>query len=306
MKAIVFEKFGPSSVLKRAEMPMPVPSAKEVLIKISHTSVNPVDWKIREGYLASMLPHELPIIPGWDVAGEVVALGEGASAVKVGDLIYGYARLPTVQSGTYAEFIALPETFVALKPKSVSAENAAAIPLVGLTAYQSLHEVGKIQSAEKVLILGGAGGVGSFAIQFAKLAGSQVTATASHANLAYLRRLGADHVFDYNSTNVFSNSAGDYDLILDTVGGETLKRAISARPERTRVVSIVETPEQGLFHFVYPNGSQLQIIAALFDSGKLKMPDVEVRSILKAAEAQDESQHRQVRAKVVLAVDFKN
>jgi NADPH:quinone reductase-like Zn-dependent oxidoreductase len=249
-----------------------------------------------------MFPHHFPIIPGWDVAGEVVALGEGANSVSVGDSIYAYARLPSVQSGTYSEYIALPESYVALKPKNVSAPHAAAIPLVALTAYQGLYEVAKIQSAERVLILGGSGGVGSFAIQFAKLAGAHVTATASSANRSYLEQLGVDTVIDYKKDSV---NAADYDLIFDTVGGESLKNALASRSAGTRFVSIVETPPQGLFHFVYPNGSQLQTMATLFEAGKLKLPEVKIRRVLEAADAQDESQRGHTRGKVVLAIDFK-
>src|SRR5690606_35960069 len=148
------------------------------------------------GYLKDFLPHEFPIIPGWDAAGVVTALGEGASRFQVGDEVYAYTRLPTVKHGTYAEYIALPEAAVALKPKNITPAAAAGIPLVGLTAWQALFDLASVKSGDTVLVTGGAGGVGSLAIQFAKSVGARVITTASAANHDYLRGLGADVAID--------------------------------------------------------------------------------------------------------------
>ncbi len=308
MKAIIFENFGNSTVLKQATVANPIPTKGEVLIKITHTSINPVDWKIREGYLQSMMPHQFPIIPGWDAAGEIVALGEGVSHFKVGDLVYSYTRLPTVQSGTYAELIAVPESYVALQPKTLKSFESASVPLVGLTAYQGLHEVAKIKKGDKVLIIGGSGGVGSFAIQLAKIAGASVTAIASKSNINYLKQLGADHVIDYTSedmkTSALKLEPNGFDIVFDAVGGESLKIGSQLVHQGSHVVSIVETPENGSFHFVYPNGKQLEQMAQLFDAGVLHLPSIQVRSISEAAAAQDENQLRHVQGKVVLAIDF--
>jgi len=313
MKAIVFDEFGSSSVLKIADLANPNVAQGEVLIRLSYTSVNPVDWKIRQGFLKDMFPHTFPIIPGWDASGEVIALGQGVSDFAIGDAVYAYSRLPIVNSGTYAELIALPADFVAKKPSILTAAEAAAVPLVGLTAYQSLKEVAQLQSGEHLLILGAAGGVGSFAVQFAKIFGAKVTATASKRNLDYVRSLGADHVIDYTEQNLIEQAETiapqGFDVIFDAVGGSTLEEAsalIKKIPGNAvdRIISIVDAPKNGHYHFVYPSGAALTEIAGLFTSGVLQMPPVEVRSILEAAAVQDESAKQRTRGKVVLAIDF--
>lgn len=311
MKAILFSKFGGSDVLTQGEVPTPQAQAGEVLVKIAYTSVNPVDYKIREGYLTGMLPHQFPIIPGWDAAGEVVQVGAGVTNFKVGDQVFAYTRLPTVQNGTYAEYIALPAENVALKPKSLSTSEAAAIPLVGLTAYQALHKVTKLKAGERLLVTGGAGGVGSLAVQIAKAAGAHVTATASRGNLDYLKELGADEVVDYQAKDyeaTLNTLAGEgFDVLFDAVGGETQLRAldfIKSEEQGGRVVSIVDTPKRGSFHFVYPNGEELAGLGALLDAGKLKVPAIKIRNVKEAKAAQDESATHRGRGKVVLEMAF--
>jgi NADPH:quinone reductase-like Zn-dependent oxidoreductase len=318
MNAILFDSFGSSSVLKVGTTTTPQPKAGEVLIKISHTSVNPVDWKIREGYLQGFLPHALPIIPGWDVAGTIVALGQGSKAFQVNDRVFAYARLPEVKNGTYAEYIALPENFVAALSSDLKNEEAAGIPLVALTAYQGLHENVKIQRGDRVLITAGAGGVGSLAIQFAKLAGAIVTTTASGKNHEYVRALGADHVIDYTSNDVVNAARSvephGFDVVFDGAGGDSLKQAWTLIKNGGRLVSIVDTPDAEVakaksvdasFHFVYPDGKALATIGKLIAEKKVKLPAFEVKNVREAAAAQDENQKRHVRGKVVLAVDFK-
>lgn len=317
MQAIFFKSFGPSSVLEQSEMPTPTPAKGEVLIRISHTSVNPVDWKIREGYLQQALPHRLPIIPGWDASGEVAAVGEGVTTFKKGDAVFAYTRLPEVHSGTYAEFIAVPATSVAKRPTSLTAAEAAAVPLVALTAFQALTEFAQLKAGQRVLVTAGAGGVGSFAIQIAKAFGGHVTATGGTNNQNYMRELGADAVIDYAKANVrdaaLKVASEGFDIVLDAVGGASLKESATLVKTGGVLVSIVDTPTQALFgdkvvkhgyHFVYPNGSQLATIADLIDAGKIVAPAIAVQSIKTAAAAQDESQARHVRGKVVLAIDF--
>jgi NADPH2:quinone reductase len=311
MKAIIFDTFGPASVLKQTNVPDPKAGRGEVLLRISHTSVNPVDWKIREGFLKDMMPHRFPIIPGWDAAGEVVALGEGVTAFSIGDSVYAYTRLPEVHAGTYAELIALPESSVAKSPKSLLPAQAAAVPLVALTAFQALHDVAKISSGDKLFVTGGAGGVGSFAVQFGRLAGAEVTATAGTSNQEYLNKLGAHHPLDYQKADFYDSAQkiapNGFDVIFDAVGGTSLTEAIALGKTRARIVSIVDQPPPssgGSFHFVNPNGAQLKEIARLFDSGALQLPALVVRSVKEAAEAQEENAARHIRGKVVLAIDF--
>lgn len=317
MQAVTFDHFGDANVLKTAAVATPVVGAQDVLIRITHTSVNPVDWKIREGYLKDFLPHRFPIIPGWDAAGVVAAIGKDVTDVKVGDEVYAYTRLPEVHSGTYAEFIAVPESFVARKPKDVSLAAAAALPLVGLTAYQALHEILNVKAGERLLVTGGAGGVGSLAIQFAVAAGVHVTATAGSSNQGYLKELGADVALDYTKGNVAeaakASTPAGFDAVFDAVGGASLQEAATLLKDGGRLVSIVDTPSAALFgpkkatfayHFVYPSGPTLQKIASLIDAGKVIVPNVGVRSIREAGNAQLESQGRHVRGKLVLAIDF--
>jgi NADPH2:quinone reductase len=308
MKAIIFEKFGSAEVLKEAELPTPEMQRGEVLIHIQHTSVNPVDWKIREGFLQEMLPHQFPIIPGWDLAGEVLMVGESVSRFKVGDRVFAYGRLPTVQNGTYAEMISLPESYLALIPSALNSAQAAAVPLAGLTAYQSLFEIAKVKEGDRVLILGGAGGVGSFAIQFANLAGAEVTATSGTSNLNYIKNLGARNAVNYTEGDLVKKlkeaAPNGYDVVFDAIGGETLRRVQELTHQNSRIVSIVETPVRGSFHFVYPNGNHLQQIGDLFMNGKLKIPEIKIKNIREASRAQEENAQGHVRGKLVLEVDF--
>ena len=317
MKAIVFKQFGSSAVLHTAEVAKPTPEPNEVLIRVEYTSINPVDWKIREGYLSNMLPHSLPVIPGWDVAGTVEAVGADVQTLLPGQRVLAYARKPVVQGGSYAEYITVAETAAAVIPSNVSSSDAASIPLVGLTAWQSLNDVGRLSGTDTVLINGGAGGVGSFAIQFAKLAGARVVTTASPRNHDYVTQLGADVAVDYNAPDVVEQlraaAPQGYTLVFDAVGGTALEQAWQVIGKGSRVVSIVDTPDaeraqaagvEGYFHFVSPNGEQLAHLGALVGEGRVKIPALSIRNIREAASAQDDNQGRHVRGKVVLKVDF--
>lgn len=318
MKAVFFEKFGGSNELKAGVLPDPTPGAGEVLIRISHTSLNPVDWKIREGYLKDFLPHQFPIVPGWDAAGVIESVGTGVNDLNAGDRVFAYARTATVKSGTYAEKIVLPRSSVARAPASISAADAAAVPLTALTAWQGIHENLQVKRGETVLITAGAGGVGSFAVQFAKLAGARVITTASSRNHQYLKNLGADVVIDYTEDDVVEairKAASDgVTSVYDAAGGKSLADAVSVLKEGGKLVSIVDDPQtavkdrqdvQATYLFVRPETQQLETIAELIDSGKIKMPAVEVRSINEAAFLQDENRKGHTRGKIVLAIDFK-
>jgi len=317
MKAIVFKQFGSSDVLETAEMETPTPTADQVLIRVEHTSVNPVDWKIREGYLKSMFPHEFPVIPGWDVAGTVDSVGSNIREFSVGDPVYAYARKPVVSGGTYAEYVTVDESAVALRPHSLSSAEAASIPLVGLTAWQALHDIGDLSASDTVLITAGAGGVGSFAIQFAKIAGARVVTTASPRNHDYVTALGADVVIDYNQPDAVEQlrkaAPEGYSLAFDAAGGPALEAAWETIRTGGRIVSIVNTPDperaealgvKAQFYFVSPNGTQLETIARLADQGVLRVPALSIRNIKEAARAHDDNQERHTRGKVVLEVSF--
>ncbi len=193
MRAITYSKFGSADVLELTEQPDPHIGADVVVVRVKAASVNPVDWKIREGYLQGLLDVAFPAIPGWDVAGVVEKVGLDTPELQVGDEVYGYVCKDVVQGGTFAELVAAPVRTLARKPATLSFEEAAAVPLAGLTAYQSIRRAG-VREGQTVLVHAAAGGVGSFAVQIAVALGARVIGTASEANHEYLRELGAEPV----------------------------------------------------------------------------------------------------------------
>lgn len=314
MKAMVIDAFGGADKLRIAEMPTPEPGPGEVLIKVACAAVNPVDWKIREGMLEGLFPHAFPLILGWDAAGVVTVLGAGVSEFALGDRVYAYCRKPLVQWGAYAEFIALPADHVAPMPKSLSFAEAASIPLVGLTSWQSLFDAGELQAGQTVLIHAGAGGTGGKAIQFAKHAGATVLTTASAANHDHVRELGADHVIDYRTENfvdaVKRVEPDGVDLAYVTAAGIIADTMTALRPGG-RLVSIVEQPDRehaarrsvtASFVFVEPSGAQLRDIAALVEAGTVKPLPIQEYALEDAAKAHAESERGHVRGKIVLRV----
>lgn len=315
MKAIIMRDFGEASQLKMEEVEVPIPGPEEVQIQIAYTAVNPVDWKIRTGLLQSRLPHQFPIVPGWDATGIVTAIGENVTQFQVGDDVFAYCRKPVVQWGTYAEYICYLAQDVAFKPANLSFAQAAAIPLAGLTAWQALFDAAHLKQQEKVLIQAGAGGVGSLAIQFAKLAGAYVITTASQQNHEYVKSLGADVIIDYRTQSTkdeIKKVAPDgLDVVFDTLGGETLKESFSYLKPQGRLVSIVEPPSQELaakfnVHaqhvFVSPNGPELQHISDLIQAGQVHPIPVKEMPLEKAAEAQELNRQGHTQGKIVLRV----
>src|SRR5512139_1006389 len=229
VRAMVIEAFGGPERLKAAEVPTPVAGDEEVLIALACTSVNPVDWKIGEGMLADMFPHSFPLIPGWDAAGTVSAVGRNADRFKTGDKVFAYCRKPQIQFGTYCEYVAVHESAVALMPGNLGFAEAATVPLTGLTAWQSLFDTAKLSGGEKILIHAGSGGVGSLAIQLAKHAGATVYTTARAVNHDYVRSLGADVAIDYAKENFVDvlrkREPGGIDVVYDTIGGHVQQRS---------------------------------------------------------------------------------
>jgi NADPH:quinone reductase-like Zn-dependent oxidoreductase len=307
MKAVRIHEYGGPEVLKYEDAPKPLAGPGELLIRVHATSVNPVDWKIRAGYLQQMLKYKLPLIPGWDVSGIVEAAGPGTH-FKLGDAVY--SRPDMSRDGTYAEYVAVKESEVALKPKSIDHTTAGAIPLAALTAWQALYEAAKISAGQKLLIHGAAGGVGTFAIQLAKLRGAYVIATASKKNHDFLRSLGADECIDYNTTR-FEDVVRDADAILDTITGETMERSWKVIKKGGILVSILEPPDpaKAAAHgcrchhtFVQANAEQLGEIAKLVDSGKLKVIIEKVYPLSEARAAQQSNAQGHTRGKIVLRV----
>jgi NADPH:quinone reductase-like Zn-dependent oxidoreductase len=275
-KAVVIHKYGSKDVLEEAEVTLPELGANQVLVKVKATSINPIDWKLREGYLKQMFDWEFPIILGWDVAGVIEAVGEEVTEWEVGEEIF--ARPDTTRFGTYAEYTIVDTNLLAKKPTDVSFEDAAAVPLAGLTAYQALFDHGQLESGQKVLIHAGAGGVGTYAIQLAKEKGAYVITTASPKNNELLISLGADEVIDYHTTDI-KDIRHEVDLVIDTIGGKTQEESFDIVKQGGRIISIVGEPNQDKAKeknvvaksiWLQPDGKQLSELAALMEQGKLK------------------------------------
>jgi len=316
MKAMLINSFGGVEQLKLADVPIPTPRADEVLIEIAYTSVNPVEWKIREGMLNDILPHEFPIILGWDAAGTISAMGNKVTAFKSGDKVYAYCRKPTVHNGTYAEFITMDATAVAPMPSNLSFAEAATIPLTGLTAWQALFDFAQLQTGDKLLIHAGSGGVGSLAIQFAKHCGATVYTTASRKNHDYVRELGADVAIDYTAENfvdvIKTAEPAGIDVVFDTMGATVQENSFQVLRKGGTLVSIVtppaaQTAEQyqvkAGFVFVSPNGKQLRQIAELIEEGAVRPANIaEELPLENAAIAQEKSRAHHIRGKIVLKI----
>ena len=308
MKAVRIHEYGGPEVLKYEDAPKPQPGPGEVLIRVYATSVNPVDWKVRQGYLREMMKYKMPFIPGWDVSGVVETAGTGATRLKPGDEVY--SRPDLSRDGTYAEYVVVRESEVALKPKSIDHLTAAAIPLAALTAWQALYDAAKLSAGQKLLIHGAAGGVGTFAVQLAKLRGAHIIATASKKNHDYLRSLGAAECIDYNTTK-FEDVVRDADVVLDTITGETMERSWQTLKKGGILVSILEPPkpEKAAAHgvrchhtFVQPSVDELSEIAGLVDAGKLKVIIERVYPLSEARAAQESNATGHTRGKIVIRV----
>ncbi|MDN7228049.1 NADP-dependent oxidoreductase [Planococcus sp. N064] len=310
MKAIVIEQYGGKEQLKEKELERPQISENQVLLEIYATSINQIDWKLREGYLKERLPFEFPIILGWDAAGVIAEVGEAVHDFKVGDRVF--ARPATTRQGTYAEFVPVEENLLARMPENMTFEEAAAIPLAGLTAWQTLVDVAKIKEGDKVLVHAGAGGVGNFAIQIAKSFGAYVATTASKENEDFVKSLGADLVIDYK-TEQFEDVLSDYDIVLDALGGDVLDKSFQVLKEGGHLVSIAGMPSEqdaakygvhASSYWLEPKGDQLQELAGLYEKGQLKPVIGEVFDLneqgLQDAHALSETHH--AKGKIVIRV----
>ncbi|WP_316831703.1 NADP-dependent oxidoreductase [Pedobacter aquatilis] len=308
MKAIRIHQHGGADKLQLDEIDIPQAGPNELLIKVHATSVNPVDWKIREGLRAEKFPSKLPLTLGWDVSGTVETIGEKVSGFAKGDEVY--AKLEPTKNGAYAAYVAVNAKLVATKPLNIGHTEAAAIPLAGLTAWQGLFDYGLLKANQRVLIHAAAGGVGSLAVQFAKAKGAYVIGTASAANIDFLKQLGADEVIDYHMEN-FEAVLSDIDLVLDTLGGETQAKSLLVLKPGGRVVSTLgaehptEAKQKG-FHLLaftaQGNSAQLDEISALIDSGKVKAVIDQVLSLEDARKAHELSEQGHTRGKIILQV----
>ena len=309
MKAVRIHAYGGPEVLHHEEnIPLPMLEPEDILIRVRAAAVNPVDWKIREGYLQGALRHTLPLILGWDVSGEVVEVDPAVTEFKVGDEVY--ARPDIERDGGYAEYIAVKASDVARKPTHLDHIHAAAVPLAALTAWQSLVDAAQLQAGQTVLIHAAAGGVGSLAVQLAKARGARVIATASALNSGIVTELGADQFIDYTKTH-FEDVATNVDVVFDTIGGDTQKRSWQVLKPGGILVSVVSPPPEavaathgvrGAFVFIRPSGEQLTQIADLIDGGRMRPVIHTVLPLAEVRQAHVISQTGHARGKIVLQV----
>ncbi|HWP34170.1 MAG TPA: NADP-dependent oxidoreductase [Thermodesulfobacteriota bacterium] len=314
MKAVRIHEYGGPEVLRYEDAPRPEPGDGDVLVRVHAAGVNPVDWKVREGYLRKAVPHRLPLVLGWDLSGTVERLGPGASGFAPGEAVY--ARPDLARDGAYAEFIAVRAAELAPKPASLDHVQAAAVPLAALTAWQALFDAPApytsigLSPGQTILIHGAAGGVGHFAVQLARWRGARVIATASGKNERFVRELGADEFVDYTRQR-FEEVVREVDAVLDTVGGQTQARSWRVIKKGGVLASIVGRPSEAeaeahgvraAYVFVQPSSAQLREIARLIDEGRLRPTVSEILPLAQARRAQELSQAGHVRGKIVLRV----
>lgn len=307
MRAVVFDRFGSADVLEVREVADPPVGPDTVLVRVRATSVNPVDWKIREGYLQGALPHHLPIIPGWDVAGVVEAVGPASrSGLTVGDEVWGYVRRDDVAFGTSAELVPAPDRTLARKPASLSFTEAASVPLAGLTAWQAIDEALQVREGERLLVHAAAGGVGQFAVQIAAARGAVVVATAREVNHEHLRSLGASEVIDYTAGPISEQLSAKVDAVLDLIGGEALEDAPNQVHDTTRIASIVDGDTAagfgGHYVFVRPDAAGLDALADLVERGLLRVDVAATYPLEELAEAHRASETGRTRGKIAITV----
>ncbi|MFC8797404.1 NADP-dependent oxidoreductase [Promicromonospora sp. NPDC057138] len=307
MRAITYSKFGGADVLELTDQPDPHIGPDTLVVRVKAASVNPVDWKIRSGYLEGLIDMQLPAIPGWDVAGVVEQVGLDTPEFQVGDEVYGYVRKDTVHGGTFAELVAAPVRTLARKPASLSFEEAAAVPLAGLTAYQAIRR-SAVRASQTVLVHAAAGGVGAFAVQIAKELGARVIGTASEANHEFLRSLGAEPVTygEGLADRVRAIAPGGIDVALDFAGGDSVAVSAEVLADGGTITSIADprarTEHRGQYVWVRPSAAGLDALTALFDAGKLSVEVAQVFDLADAAAAHRASETGHTRGKVVVRV----
>ncbi|WP_265938774.1 NADP-dependent oxidoreductase [Bacillus thuringiensis] len=331
MKAMIIDKYG-KVPMRMAEVPTPEINEYEVLAEIHAASINPIDFKIRDGKVKMLLKYEMPLILGNDFSGVIVKVGAKVTNFKVDDEIYARPRKNKI--GTFAEYIAIHEDDIALKPKNLNFEEAASIPLVGLTSYQALHDIMQLQKGQKILIHAGSGGVGTFAIQLAKIMGAIVTTTASEAGANLVTSLGADEIINYK-TEKFEDILKNYDAVFDTIGGATLEKSFNIIKSGGNIVSVSGMPNarfgkefgsgffktllfslaskkltalekkhnaQYSFLFMKPSGDQLRTIANYIEAGKIKPVIDRVFPFEDAQKAMEYSESGRAKGKIIVKI----
>jgi NADPH:quinone reductase-like Zn-dependent oxidoreductase len=308
MKVVRISGFGGPEVLHLESIPVPKPGEGELLVKVAAAGVNPVDFKIRSGKYPAVKQDKLPFIMGRDVAGTVIEVGQSASRFTEGDAVIA---MPGIGRGGYAEYAVVKVTEAAKKPAALDVIQAGAVPLAALTAWQGLFSHGHLKAGQRLLVQGGSGGVGHFAIQFAKAKGANVVATSSAVHVDFLRRLGADQVIDYEAQRS-EEVVAKVDMVFDLIGGEVQARSWQVLKRGGVLVSTLNEPSQenaaaagarGMRYTVRESGEDLAAIVELIDAGKIKPFVAKTYQLQEAAAAQQFLEHEHPAGKVVLSIN---
>lgn len=313
MKAVFINEYGSTQVLQYGDIETPSINRDQLLVKVHASSVNPVDWKIRAGQLQFLTGYKFPMVLGFDVSGEVVAVGESVTRFQTGDKVYAY--LDSLPGGAYAEYAAVSERVACFKPDNMSYEQAAAVPLAATTALQALRDLGQILPGHKVLINGASGGVGSFAVQIAKALKAEVTAVCSTQNVELVQSLGGDRVIDYTVQD-FTKDTSFYDIIFDAVGKESFSGCQNILKPNGVYVTTLPDPDsvvQSVLTFLLPgkksklvvaqsSGQDLAYLKELIEGGKIRSVIDRTYSLEELAVAHAESEQGHVVGKLVIAV----
>jgi NADPH:quinone reductase-like Zn-dependent oxidoreductase len=316
MRAITQDTFGGPEVLRLADVPRPDPWPTEVLVRVRAAGVNPVDWKTRRGAGMAAILGEPPFVLGWDVSGVVESVGFGVTSLAVGDEVYGMPWFPR-QAGAYAQYVTAPSRQFARKPASIDHVRAAAVPLAALTAWQVLTDAARVEAGQRVLVHAAAGGVGHFAVQFAKHLGAHVIGTARQPRHEWLHKLGADEVIDYTATR-FEDAVSGVDAVIDLVGDghdRTSTRSLEVLRPGGTIVAVPSGLSPDLLDvarsrglratgfLVEPDGTALGRIGSLIDEGIVTVGVEDVLPLEQAAEAHRRGETGRTQGKLVLHVD---
>jgi len=310
MKSAQMKNYGSSEVIEiNQDDSVPDPSAGKVLVKVKAAGVNPIDWKIREGYMKQMIQLHFPSTLGMDFSGIMEEIGSGVTGFSQGDEVYGQASVVSGGSGAFAEMALANADSIAHKPKTLSHQEAAGLPLVGVSAWQALVETIQLKSGQKILNHGGAGGIGSIAIQLARHLGAYVATTVSADDKQFAKELGADEIIDYK-TQAFDEIIHDYDAVFDTVGRDTYRKSFKVLKKGGIIVSMLEQPDQGLmdrlgvkavYQFTQVNKGRLAKLAEWVDKDNIRVNVDRTFPLDEAAKALDYQKDQHPRGKVVLA-----
>ncbi|AFY77974.1 Zn-dependent oxidoreductase, NADPH:quinone reductase [Pleurocapsa sp. PCC 7327] len=314
MKAIIINRYGSADVLQYADVEKPSLKSDRLLIKIYASSVNPIDWKIRQGMLQFLTGYKFPLILGFDVSGEVVEVGDRVTKFKPGDAVYAY--LGSIPGGAYAEYVAVAEQFVCLKPNNITHEQAAAVPLAATTALQALRDAGEIKRGQKVLINGASGGVGTFAVQIAKAWETEVTAVCSTKNVELVKSLGADRVIDYTQQD-FTKETEKYDIIFDVVSKRSFSECKNNLLSQGIYIALLPSPDvlvnsfltslipgkKAKLFFAKASGKDLAQLKQLIEADKIRSVIDRTYPLSEIAEAHRYSESGRAVGKIVITLE---